>query len=1325
MPKIGASLRNLRDRIRASVNVKADNILFFMALSLVVIVAIMIRLTPILRGPLLIKAFDPWIQYYNAKYISEHSLYEYFHWQDKKSWYPGGIKRSNLRPGLPFTAVLIYKILTFIGIPVTLYEVCYFFPPFMGGLTVLAAYFLGKEVYNRSCGLFTAFFLAFNTGHMQRTMAGFFDNETIGVFATLMTLLFFLKTIRTGKFSYAIIGGMFLGYLSLSWGGYQFVFYILPIVVLIIVLMDKYDENILIAYAGVQGTGFLIFSLYYSFNPDGFFSDISMGGVFLFTVVLIIFHLIYIKKKEFSKLYYRLLNSVKWGIIPIFITFAIIIWLKPEWINLEQFGISGRLGSVLSPLMREDMHLVASVAEHMPSAWSVFYYNTLIPLTLLPLGIFFCFKRLKASDILMMTFLLTLFYFTGSMIRIILLFAPAAALIGAYGLVNVLKIFGSFIGEKRITPIRKRRRQLRKSVGNSEVFTVYVLVGFLCLAQVLHATDISINQLSYSQMVIGGEYHDWEEALVWMNNNIDGTDVVVSWWDYGYWLTPVGNVTTVNDNNTHNSKRIGLVGMAFMQTDEINSAKILRELEADYILVYFGFLVPGFGGDEGKWPWMLRICNDNYEYYKDEGFEEDNWADDSVFIEDDYINETSGLYKEAWFNSQLVRLMFYDEPTSPSGVNPNEDYLRWYYASQIGGNPSQGISPREDDDGNEWNDYIPSNGAYDFKTFKEAYSSEHGLVKLFKVDYTALESSFSIEGAEVFDIDAATFNLKNTGTTDLIITNVAVNNIEYNFTIGSATNKLNQGEDIPVWVDITTDYQLNDVVNISVTAESIALEGKPYIFEESTKDFFVTVAQKGDIQINKENSKVIYTGSQSDVYLEVENIGNKIENLNEYYFDTENNIVKPNQTEYLSGSSVLNPGTKCLVRISDAPADFYIPDSVKGHLIGVKTSSGETDEMLFSVNTEGYELSILNQDRKLSPEAIAAGIGTYRTHIPMDFDDSGTYVYYNGSMRIRIKNTGSGVLGLDSVYIGEANSVKYGNIYNLTASNYIGIDKWDTLDRSLVLQPGEENTIIVYDPDLDLTVNEELVISVTAVSGEDLLATAASDIGIINVLNDTLDFRTIDEIENYTTSYILANETGQLLIKNTGNEPIEFSNIILNKTIDLNIPNNVNFIYGNSTGYLDVQECALISFDFNNQGLKVNKSDSVEVNITTKQGIQYIKTYTALENHPSSPNYYDIEIDNINTEVTGLDLQITVQNFGKTSVTIDSVYINNTYIPISAFSPYPNIDITVGGSIDLIIPLTALDPPGYLSFTVASGSKLKILVRTLQGAEDELDNHIV
>lgn len=1315
MVKIGTAFRNLWDRIRASVSLKAHNGVFFFALTLVVILAIMIRLTPLLRGPLLIKAFDPWIQYYNAKYISEHSLYEYFTWHDKKSWYPGGMDRSSLRPGLPFTAVVIYLILNFIGIPVTIYEVCYYFPAFMGGVTVLAAYFLGKEVYDRNCGLFTAFFLALNTGHMQRTMAGFFDNETIGVFATLMCLTFFLKALRTGKFTHSIIGGIFLGYLSLSWGGYEYVFYMLPIVCLILILMNKYNENVLISYTGVIGTGFLIFSLYANFNSNNFITDLSEGGIFFTIIILTLFHLLYIKRKDYPRFYEIFLNTLKWGLLPGIITVAVIIWEKPEWIPL---GIGGRLHSVLSPLAREQMAVVSSVAEHAPSAWSIFYYNTLIPLLLLPLGIFFCFKRLQSADILIMVFLLTLFYFTGSMIRIILLFAPAAAVVGSYGLVNVLKIYGSFTSKRRISPSRKRRRQLKRTVSDSEVFMVYLLVGFLCTAQIFHATDISMNQLSYSQMVSGGEFHDWEESLVWMKNNVDGTDVVVSWWDYGYWLTPVGNVTTVNDNNTHDGKRMGLTGMALMQTDEMFSAKIFRELEADYVLVYFGFLLTGFGGDEGKWPWMIRICNEHYEAYLDDGLEEDNWGVGEVFNEDDFINETSGLYRDDWFDSTLVKLMFYDEPTSASGVNPNTDYLRWYYASQIGGNPSQGISARLDDEGDEWKDHIPSGGQYDFKVFKPAYFSKNGLVKLYKLDYTALDSSFSIQSPNVYDTGYASCQLKNTGIKDLIIKNVTINGINYDFITGKGGNELKTGQEDVVWVDLGSNvYDTGDVVNIEVITEADALEGSKYEFSETTKNLFVTEAIKGEIKINRKNSKAVLNGAQVDVTLEVENVGNIIENLDKFYVNTNDNTFNINNSQYLEGSSVIQPGETTTVKLFDAPAEFYSAAGVIGNKIGVITTSGLFDETIFSINSENQKLSILSEVRTLSPELIAIDSNeTYRNQIPIDFSGADTYAYHNGTIRIEVENTGESILGLSSVYVAKADSVKNGDIYELTEDNLIDPIYWNTKNDESVLFPGGQNTIIIYTSSLgiDIDVNDELAIAVKA-NGFEIGNPIASDIGIVHAINTTRDVRILKQVDQTISSYILANETGVMLLKNTGNSPINLTNtnIYINDTVTLDT-DGFNFEFGDED--LAVQDCALISFDFNNLGLQFNKSNDAKVNITIDSMFELVQIFNVLENSPNNPNYYDIEINETNTRVIGINLEIKIDNLGKTLVTLDSVYINDTYVPLSEFSPF-NPDIDIGSSLTIFLP----DTYGYF----VDNDPYKILVITKEGAEDLVDHHTV
>ncbi|MFX1385137.1 MAG: STT3 domain-containing protein, partial [Promethearchaeota archaeon] len=585
MVKIGTSLSNFRDRLRISVSIKTRNVLFFFAVFLLVVLAIIIRLSPLIRGLTVIKAFDPWIQWYNAEYLDHHSLFEYFNWIDLKSWYPKGYYRGGLRPGLTFTVVIIHQILNFFGLPISLYDVCFYFPAFMGGLSVLAIYFLGKEVLNRSTGIFAAFFLAFNPGFLQRTTAGFFDNETIGVFATIMIFLFFLKAIRTGKFTHSILGGVFLGYLSLSWGGYQFVYLIIPLICIFLIFMNKYNENVLMAYAGVQGTGLLIFSLYTKFKFENFFTSLDLGGIFALSIILAVFHIIYRKKTEHPNFYIKLVNIVKWGAIPVILIFAIILWVAP---TILPFGFGSRFWTILNPLFREDVSIVASVAEQMPSAWSVFYYNTLIPLLLVPLGIYFCFKRLSAQDVFVIAFVLLMYYFTGSMIRIILIFAPAAALAGGYGLASILKIFGNLIGEKKAGVSRKRRRQVKDTIGNSEVLVVYLLIGVLMYAQVAHTTNIAINQMSYSQIVPGGILHDWEESLTWMRNNLKGTDVVVSWWDYGYWLTPIGNVTTVNDNATKNSTRIGLTGMAFMQTNELYSARALRRLGADYVLVYWG-----------------------------------------------------------------------------------------------------------------------------------------------------------------------------------------------------------------------------------------------------------------------------------------------------------------------------------------------------------------------------------------------------------------------------------------------------------------------------------------------------------------------------------------------------------------------------------------------------------------------------------------------------------------------------------------------------------------------------------------------------------------
>ena len=98
--------------------------------------------------------------------------------------------------------------------------------------------------------------------------------------------------------------------------------------------------------------------------------------------------------------------------------------------------------------------------------------------------------------------------------------------------------------------------------------------------------------------------------------------------------------------------------------------------------------------------------------------------------------------RDKWFQSTLVKLMFYGEPTTSSAAQTQTGLM---FAQELEGDQASGKKPRVDDNGNLWTTHIPDNGAYNFKVFKPAYFSSNRLVKLYKIDYSTIDSSFEIK----------------------------------------------------------------------------------------------------------------------------------------------------------------------------------------------------------------------------------------------------------------------------------------------------------------------------------------------------------------------------------------------------------------------------------------------------------------------------------------------------------------------------------------------------------------------------------------------------
>jgi len=101
---------------------------------------------------------------------------------------------------------------------------------------------------------------------------------------------------------------------------------------------------------------------------------------------------------------------------------------------------------------------------------------------------------------------------------------------------------------------------------------------------------------------------DWLYALAWMRNN-ESVKVVASWWDYGYWITVIGNKTTLSDNGTLNSTQIACVAKMFM-SNETAAVKFLKDYDVTHVAVFITFDTSGNDlgwGEESKWRWMARI----------------------------------------------------------------------------------------------------------------------------------------------------------------------------------------------------------------------------------------------------------------------------------------------------------------------------------------------------------------------------------------------------------------------------------------------------------------------------------------------------------------------------------------------------------------------------------------------------------------------------------------------------------------------------------------------------------------------------------------------
>ncbi|KAH3763341.1 Dolichyl-diphosphooligosaccharide--protein glycosyltransferase subunit stt3 [Pelomyxa schiedti] len=101
--------------------------------------------------------------------------------------------------------------------------------------------------------------------------------------------------------------------------------------------------------------------------------------------------------------------------------------------------------------------------------------------------------------------------------------------------------------------------------------------------------------------------NDYMEAYWWLRDSTPQDSRVLSWWDYGYQISGIGNRTTLADGNTWNLEHIATVGL-MLASNETYSHKLARHV-ADYVLIWAG---NPQSDDLAKSPHIARIANSVY-----------------------------------------------------------------------------------------------------------------------------------------------------------------------------------------------------------------------------------------------------------------------------------------------------------------------------------------------------------------------------------------------------------------------------------------------------------------------------------------------------------------------------------------------------------------------------------------------------------------------------------------------------------------------------------------------------------------------------------------
>ncbi len=498
--------------------------------------------------------FDPFFNYRATQYLLENGLDSYNSWHDDMSWHPYGRNVSETsQVMLHFTTALFYKIF---GFGYSLYDFTIIFPVIFSSITAIVVFAIIRVIGGTTTGLIASLLFSISWPIAVRSFIGWFKSEPLGLFFGLLSLYFLLSAINTNKgkipFIKIITAGIFFSFGLASWGGNQF--FLIPTSVFILTLPFLKNNSKFLLYSIPLFVASILLSTLL-FERPGISFVFGYGGLLLLlpTVFLIIFCLL---KNFISKKYVFYLILI--GIISIG-SFLII----SEQIGMPTF----RYLNAINPTLVSNIPLVDSVSEHVSASTKMSFSFFSILLIFSGIGIWHILQKKSVLKI------------KKEMIAFILIFGifgvyTSSVFVRLEVFASLSIIFLSSIGVYCILNQLLKKQHSEKNIQFSTIIFLPIIIILLTIPIFLPSSNWISGTDHPPTLMSGGNTfgvynNDWKLAMDWLKNNTDKNAVIASWWDYGYWITTLGERKSLVDNATLIDWQIQKIGFSLMSQPNI------------------------------------------------------------------------------------------------------------------------------------------------------------------------------------------------------------------------------------------------------------------------------------------------------------------------------------------------------------------------------------------------------------------------------------------------------------------------------------------------------------------------------------------------------------------------------------------------------------------------------------------------------------------------------------------------------------------------------------------------------------------------------------